>query len=277
MVYRKALSYVRAARTAYGLAKPVWRAVKSHYKGRYLRRTGRTYLRRGKRSYSKRIPERFDRRQIGARPNSSSSKSVSVDVQNVTSRDSRVMYVTNLTQITQGGNRNQRERNIITCTGFKLHFQFINLATQAMYLHVAILANKQDDDASSTANFFRSPSDTRAEDFGVALSGLSMHALPINTDKFVVLKHMKSTIVGSSQNSTWQANSGKNFRTYKMWIPLRRQLRFEQNTDTTPYTGNVWLYWWCTRFDDDSGQAVRVGDCQAGHRYEMYFREPRSG
>lgn len=278
MPLRRALYFARR----YGpmlqrYGKPMVRRFMRGYKSRYIKRGRRPYLRGGRIASRSAKFSKFSTARVGEPIGTSTSKSVTTHNSTLSAVDTRTLYTLNLTTVTKGDNRNQRERNLINVGGFKITFQVRNGRTVPMNWHLAVVSNKQNGTTVTTTDFFRSPSDTRAQDFTTAINDLTMDNLALNSDKYQILKHKKWQLVPSSNNTTWQANSGKNFTTIRWYVPLKRQLRFEQNTDTIPNTGNVFLVYWCSHMADGSGDPAVVDGWDVGYRTEMYFREPRTG
>lgn len=275
MPYRK-IAYLASR---YGpLAYRAGRMFARNYRKRYAKRGGRPYLRGGKSRMIKTRAkyQKFSTSRVGEAIGTSESKSVTTHDVTLSGRNTRVLYDVRLTTVTKGDNRNQRERNIINVGGFKITFAVRNDRTVPGHFHLAVLSPK-DSTSLVTSDFFRSPSDTRAVDFGLPLGDLSMDNLPINSDKYQILRHKRYTLMPSANNANWQSNSGNNFTTIRWYVKLKRQLRYEENTDTIPQSGEVFLVWWISHMGDNTGDAVTTDGYEIGYRTEMYFREPRSG
>ena len=253
---------------------------------RYLRGSRTKVARRGYRYHQGQFSRRYKKqnfspRRIGDPIGSSEAKQHITQQVGALARDTRILYWRDLTQVQKGDDRENRERNIINLSGWRMHMYAINLTQQPLTMHWAIVSNKQDHTAvPNNVDFFRSSGTSRAADFGTDLTGLQYHSLHINTDKYVVLKHKKFLLTPSkiwAQSENYVANSGNNYRYIKWWIKCRRQLRFERNADTIPYTGRVYLVHWAATLDSDVTQAPQENAYKVGIRTIMYWREPKSG
>lgn len=275
MPYRK-IAYLASR---YGpLAIRAGKAFARNYSKRYAKRGGKGYLRGTKNSMikTKAKYQKFSRSRVGEPIGTSESKSVTTHNIALEPRNTRTLYSLHLTPITKGDDRNQRERNIINVGGFKISFAVRNDRAIPGHFHIAVLSPKGRNNIVID-DFFRSPSDSRAVDFSTALDDLSMDNLGINSDQYQILKHKKYLLEPSANSGNWQSNNGRNYKTLRWYVKLRRQLRYESNTDDTPLTGAVYLVWWISHMGEASGTVANIDGYDIGYRTEMYFREPRSG
>lgn len=269
--------YVRAGYAAYRYGPTAARAA-----GTIARWAFNRYRRRNKRSAKsmRRMraakKTRFSTRNIGHPVGAGTTKRVIQKETNPVTKDSRVLYTQNLTELGFGDDINQRQRQLINLRGFKLCTHFRNDDDDPIYLNVAVVHGKLSEAAPTSVEFFRGNGNSRGVDFGSGLTPLQFHCLNINTDSYVILRHKRYIIKGKANTATnYVDRSGKNYMTMKWWIPLKRQLRYESNASTQPTTGNVWLVYWADQIGATSGTASQLGVFTASERHITYFRETK--
>jgi hypothetical protein len=99
-----------------------------------------------------------------------------------------------------------------------------------MYWNWAIISPKAECGSVASGGFFRASSESRSQDFGRQLTGSQFRCLPINTDKYVILKHKRFRIGGMSRgwgagNTKNRSLSGSNYMNFFTYVKLNRQLR----------------------------------------------------
>lgn len=147
---------------------------------------------------------------------------------------------------------NQRERNIAYVSGIRICANFYNQNANILYLNCAVIVTKGCADNEGTLpneDFFRSMGGSeRTVDFGTALTGLDFHCLPINTDKYHVLRHRRyklARMIPQARGVGTDNDVGnKNYMTIKWWIPIKKQLRW-QSTGSTYSETAIWFVYWC--------------------------------
>lgn len=169
----------------------------------------------------------------------------------------------------------ERQRNILNLRGTKLCFEVTNNTDDPLYFNCAVIVPKLSS-AVTTTDFFRGSTGERAEDFGVALTGLQFHCLPINSDKYHILWHKRYKLRPlNNSTGTQRATSGSNYMNIEKYIKYKRQIRFTGNSDTNAEGGAPFLVFWGARFDTASGTAVTAGGFTVQRRFISYFKEPR--
>lgn len=217
------------------------------------------------------------RREIGERPGSSSAKREVVFEQNITNRDTRQLYNERLTDIIQGTGINERERRIVNIRGWKICMEIKNLRDIPLYVNVAVIAPKMGTTTSGVGvgDFFRaSQGADRARDFDTSLSGLEFHCLPINTDRYTILKHKRTRLVAMAAGGDTVALSGYSYMNIDWWIPLKRQVRYDGSTGDKNESGRVYLVYWFDGFSANAATLSVANAAQASIRAVAYFRDP---
>lgn len=173
---------------------------------------------------------------------------------------------------------NERNRNITNIRGFRICYEIANKREKPLIFHLAVVHDKRSNDATvtvTTNDFFRGWNTTRAVDFGIALGSMEMNCNPLNTERFTILKHKRihlSVTQGATGTYTKFVAGNANYRMGKMWVPLKRQIRYEDNAAQS----KVWLLWWCDEFDTQPASPI-VSDAMDFNRHIItYFREPKS-
>lgn len=197
---------------------------------------------------------------------------------NPTSKSTRTLYDRGLfSGIVRGQNLNNRERNIIDVRGVRVCMELHNTSTSHLLFNIAVISPKAAADAIAitSTNFFRSEdnTDSRGDDFADALTSNEFHCLPINTDLYTVLKHQRMVLAPAPGDATtFQSNTRDNYTTLQFWVPIKRQIRYENSTGE-PVDGNCFVVYW-------ADQAMKAGGTTAVPSYEVterfltYFREP---
>jgi len=215
------------------------------------------------------------RRGIGHRVGSGVAKRVSLDV-DASSEPTRTFQWFELTQIQKSINDNidRRQRDVVNLRGFNICMTFRNKLNVPLMFNVCVLHDRrQAGIASALANgdFFRGNGTERAVTFDAALGGIDLYCKKLNTDRFIVLKRKKFAVAGRLiQDYTY--GDMKNWRNLNMWIPIRRQLRFEQDRCQTP----IILVWWFDAPDTAPLAGATPDAVETSVRSVTYFREPKN-
>lgn len=217
---------------------------------------------------------RFSSRNVGEHPRSNPARTNTVVNTDLVNKNTRTLYSENITNLEQGTGIGQRDRRVANISGWKFCIELKSLSNDPLYANLAVIAPK--DSAGGgvpVEDFFRSSTSTnnRAVDFGIALNSNELHCLPINTDRYTVLKHQRHRIIpqGSGTTTTVSLN-GFSYKNLSWWVPFRRQIRYEDNT--TPEAGNVYFVYWFDRFGANSGAAVATAEIAMTTRIITYFR-----
>jgi len=152
---------------------------------------------------------------------------------------------------------NKRTRMVVNIRGIKICFHMVNLSQKNITFHFAIVHNRRDDDESQNNDFYRNDGrfgDTRALNFGNYLSGMDNHCLNINTDKYVVLKHYKFMVSRNATTGTKYNEHMKNFVHFEKYLKINKQVRFEEETGTNPYSPTIHVLHWADSCDSAAFQ-----------------------
>lgn len=218
------------------------------------------------------------RRQIGEAPGHGNAKREVVFEQSITNRDTRTLYSHPLTEIDQGTNINERERRLANIRGWKICMEVKNLRNIPLYVNIAILCPKAGTLSSGTSvtDFFRaSQGPDRAVDFDTNLSGLEFHCLPINTDRYAILKHKRTRLVAMASGGDTVALNGYSYMNVDWYIPLKRQIRYDGATGDKIEAGKTFLVYWFDGFSTNAVTAAVVAAAQTSVRAVAYFRDPK--
>lgn len=194
--------------------------------------------------------------------------------QDPTNQDTRVLYSNELTDVQANVNSEDRYRTLINCKGIELCYHCANINQPPLYLNCAVIAPKHGSSGISVTDFFRANDGQRGQDFDVALGALEFHYLPINTDKYIVMRHYRHVLGGQIDLSpSYNADTGpSNYITRKIWLPINRQLRYDNaasNSCNTP----IYFVWWFDRANAASGAASTAANAQMSFMHTMFFKE----
>ena len=210
---------------------------------------------------------RFSTRNVGNPPGTQLAKSVTKGDTGMFG--TRTLVFNNVTDITRGTGLSERTRDFVNLRGFALHFNAITNTTapNVSCFNVAFLAPKAGKTISNT-DFFRSQSsgDDRDLNFSIALTGEQLHMLPINTDKYTVLKHKRFKL------TTQSSGVSGFYRCLKMWVPLRRQIAYDASTGLSA-TEPVYFCWWMDLLNAPANQTVTANTVNLQWKVITFFRD----
>lgn len=254
--------YVRAARTGVRAA-------------RFMYRNRKTFVR-----YARAAKQRFSRANIGnpLHTNNNKGRTKFLTTQ---SHNTRTLYKTELTELPKGTNRNERERATVNLRGFKIWLEIISIAPNTLYCNVAILSPRSCG-VVNEQEFFRDEGATdKSVNFGTAATGLDMFTCPINSDRYVILRHKRFRLVTGEEGELPPGNpktvdlSGHNHRVIKWWIPLKRQLRYDSLDTNSPVDGRVFLVYWFDLVGAQITQSPTSNVVKMEEKIITYFKDPK--
>lgn len=201
---------------------------------------------------------------IGTPPDAGNAQSSTMLNGNTANFDTRTPYGNDLTLIAKSDDGlntiDERQRQTIIISGFSLKWCFINRAVEPMFMNIAVVNPKnQNTPTMSTDGFFRDYNLSRDVNFSTSLSGLELHSLPISTDKFRVLAHKRfvipatSTLISKQKTpgdpiETTEANASglPNIHCGKLWVPLRKGIKFNDDSDDNCESKCFAVFWFDT-------------------------------
>lgn len=194
--------------------------------------------------------------------------------------NTRQLYSINMMQLPEGSSESYRERQIINCSGLRVCTEFQNNKSasflEGLYLNVAVISPKESvcSDSDLTVSFFGGQgglATARSRDFDTTLTSNEFRCLPINTDKWVVLKHARKRLAPASLATDYSS-----YTTNMDWyIKINRQLQFQANTDVPDPVNPVYLVWWADQVFEGAGAAGQANAFRCGIRTIIYFRDPK--
>jgi len=262
----RANPYARRARMAYRL-------------GSYAYKNRRTIGRVASYAYratKRRKANNFSRRNIGEPVGTGTTKRSATDSADNVLRNTRQQYVHSLSDIPEGTELDARQRRIVNLRGFKLCLEVKSIGPAPLYVNIAVLSPKGNAENVTVNDFFRSSQATdRARDFADDLNSNEFHCLPINADRYTILKHKRYRLIPGGTESGSVSQQGLSYMNVDWYIPLKRQLRYDGTTGQ-PEAGAVSLVYWFDEFATSSGTASTTGIVQMSRRCVTYFKEPKN-
>lgn len=232
------------------------------------------------------------RRQVGERVGASTSKKCVTEIQSSNiQRQSRQVYSIPMIQIAKGDGINQRSRQTVNLRGFKIEMHAVNLQPRVFILNWAILHPRAA--AMGTVNaagtlppseMFRSHSQRRSMAMTTSESGLEWTNASINTDLFAVLKRGRITF-NPGRDATdpqdgdvvyHEINKGSTYRSKGMWIPIKRQVRFDASLDSQHPMEQIWFTYWIDEPMANGGSLSIQAAVAMQYRFICYFRDPKN-
>lgn len=237
------------------------------------KKIGRAY-----RSYRSR-KAKFSTRNIGERVGSATSKKFTIQDNTAVSFNTRQLYTRDLTAIPRNTTDNdidQRERQVANIRGVKFCWELRNNADRPLYVNVAIL-NPKDNDQISGTNFFRGSGNERSVDFSTNLTSSDFHCRPISTDTFNIVMHKRFRVDPQSGSTpgTYTANVGRNFLNWNHYQKIKRQVRYENVNTSVAVEGRLFIVFWCDQFMTPSATLSVSNVLSISERYITYFRDPK--
>lgn len=202
--------------------------------------------------------------RVPALPRSFQSLKHFQHTRNVTSRKLHALYDDNLTDIAQGADLNDRERQQIFVRGIKLNvytriqYPYVDVdnlgSTDICYLRCVVALNRYRDDdytvngADGDESLFKGFNQLSTTSFSSHSNGLNTLTLPINTRKWQVLADFKQPL------NTVSGNSAQPIATIiEKWIPVNKKLTYRNTAGNTGNNPIIVLWWYETPNYSSSG------------------------
>jgi len=184
--------------------------------------------------------------------------------------NTRTLYEVPLTNCARGTGVNERLRDVINCRGFNITVHLLSTSASILMCNFAVVAVKDPPGAAAVPvqDFFRSSgaTDARALDFSTALAGIEFHRLPLNSDKFTVMKHDRFML------NLPTAGMDGFFAEKIYWVPLDRQLTYF-GTGETECNDCIRLLFWFDNLTTASAVVPQIDRCTGYVLAKTYFRE----
>lgn len=243
-----------------------------------ISKAARTYSRRRK---NKR--ENFSSSNIGKDIGTADAKRYMVDdTDDNNLYDTRTLYFKNLIDIPTGYFDYQRAGARVNISGIKIctewYNQYVNDAEQILNCHLAVIAPKdsncKETQLAISTDFFGAMGgnvSNRATDFSTSLSSNDFRCYPINTDKWVVLKHIRFDL---GPRSTI-AMPDHYYKHQDFYLKINRQVQFSSNAADATTDNPIFLVWWCDSAMEAGGAVVKTQALRLNTKAVIFFREPR--
>jgi hypothetical protein len=255
------------------------RAYNMRFKRRVPASGRRSYKRRkytAKRRYKKRSNRKrlFSKTRLGNRVGTATAK-YQYTLSDWFNYSSRTVAVIPLNEILKTTDNliTGRQRDIINLRGYRIQFHFKCNMPDFQYVNMAVIAPTEGITVGPS-DFFKSEGSntTRYRDFALDLSSLQFAELPINSDKYLIMKH-KRWVINRSTRGTGTAD----FRTYSTYIPVKRQLTFDplSSGGNSGVNERTFMIWWTDGGGVPAGSAVSENALSVAASIVTVFREPK--
>lgn len=191
--------------------------------------------------------------------------------------NTRNVYSQNLTDINKATGAQEidgRLRQQINITGFSIDIMLRNRTNGWMLCNFAVVSPRNNNsDPPSIAGFFRDYTTSRDVDFSISLNSNQIHTYPISTDKWRILMHKRVQIAPMDNNGAggWDIG-GSNFIKRKYWVPLKRTIVYNDDTDDSAES-KVFLLLWFDSCEKNAGDISTTNALYGGVRTVTYFNE----
>ena len=181
------------------------------------------------------------------------------DVMFIATRTLYGMLCTDIAKMTSTFNRTARFFQKVNFRGVAVHMVLRNTHTLPVVFNYAVVSSKNQKysiSAGTTApstvpgmansGFFRFYGNSRDTNFSNSLSSIEFNYSPIDTDKFNVHMHRRTLLNATTNDGStgYRNESGSNFKQIRTYVPIKRQLRYNDDSDDLCETP-IFLVYWC--------------------------------
>lgn len=250
---------------------------------------GYRMYRRIKRRRGRRRPTfsaRLRRNKVGDSPRRVQLKRVETAVSVNKNMASNIPYVWDVTDIAQGDNMSTRVGRSCNISGFKYCLNFFNSGTSTRYCNVVFFTIKKGTDVqdlgtaltgnarSDMFDWFRSTvGNDKGIDFYGDLNYLEKHCKPVNSDKYLVLRHHRFQLSGAGGQD--KKNHHDTEKLIMRYVRVNRQIHYDSTSADSEENGKIYMAIWYTA-PGVTGTAGGASDIQMTMHNTAYFREPRN-
>ncbi len=179
---------------------------------------------------------------------------------------------TDLTALNFSASVSDRENHRLNIIGWRITMCPVNTGAVPIIYNVAIIIPKNAVNFSRN-DFLRGYGNQRGENFTAGnQSWVTGSMTPINTDKFHVLMHKKVFINRQEPAQNWNVERN-NHKLINLWVPLRRQIFYDSNTEDGA-TRPIWLIQWANTMNDIQSETGTTQTFVNQCRVLTYFRDP---
>lgn len=169
---------------------------------------------------------------------------------------------------------NMRDRDIANIRGVRIMLYLQNnlvVPTEVLFVNVALVMTKATNAAPTEANLFRSYGINRSISLATSNPFLVNCYHPLNTDLYDVLMHKHIKLGAASNTVNHSLNSNAVFKKY---IPIKRQVSYDNVTNSSTGKG-LYLLMWCDADTGVVGTPVTPNACSVARDCIIHFRDPK--
>jgi len=166
-------------------------------------------------------------------------------------------------------NISKRSRDTIHHKGVKICFMAKNRLKEPVFFNWAIIIPKADNSINAL-NILRGDETERDQSIDNSRTYMDLRCLPINSDRYRIVKHKRFTILFDSDKDISNPNEGCDMRVVEEYIRIDRQIFFDGDI-ALPLT-NVWMVWWCDFYGSAPG-ALIIPSLDYSYKLVNYFKE----
>jgi len=246
------------------------------YRGRSRFMGGRG---RGKRSYKKKVMRNIEY------PNATCKSTEVLATPTPVALATKTLASQLITAISQGDDRDDRERGVVHLKGINIRFTFRNTDDVPKFCNIGLVNPKSPYPSTgsnlpfSNTNFFavRGRDQRLNVDMGASgLTGLDYGTLPISTDTHNVIWHMRFRLGVRPQSAADPFTSGvgaANYRQLSRYIKIPRKLSWTDSSSTS-CNAPIFLVWWVSNWEEGVGSPIATSMVYTC-RVLTYFRDAK--
>lgn len=186
----------------------------------------------------------------------------------------QLSLVARVNNLAAGLDIDKRLTDLIHLSGIKLQVFHQNNINDVYGVNYAVVTTRNSqtlDNTPPVLQFFGGNNNVRSEAFDSTKTGLELHVLPLNTDKFEVHWH-KRVILGTAGGTVKGITDYKPWTLIDEYIPLNKEIRYTDAQPTSAVSAPI-LLMWCDRLNSAASSG---GDASMGLRQlhiTAYWRE----
>lgn len=192
------------------------------------------------------------------------------------SRQGNDLIALHITDIPLGSSINDRERQTLFISGFKINYFCRNKTTKPGYLNWAIIQSKFTETLQASASglgneFFRGANTISSVNFDAVADAMHKYSYSINSDKFKVL-HVERCVVGpASESANYEMGASNSWKNYDRYVSFNQKIRYDADLGSD-CVNPVYFVTWFNPWDVQT-TATTIDQIENRLHCVTYFKE----